>query len=122
MAFIEFHKQHGKKATITGVTPPGRYGALITSGNVVSDFTEKPSGDLGSLINGGFFVLNPSCLNLITSLDVSWEETPLKTLAHDGELMVYRHKRFWHAMDTLRDKNYLEALWTSGAPPWKCWE
>jgi glucose-1-phosphate cytidylyltransferase len=118
---IEFHRHHGKKATITGVTPPGRYGALVTSGNEVSDFTEKPPGDLGNLINGGFFVLKPSCLDLIQSLDDSWEGRPLTQLAHDGDLQVYRHEGFWHAMDTLRDKTHLEDLWARGEVPWKVW-
>jgi glucose-1-phosphate cytidylyltransferase len=119
---IEFHKQHGKKATITGVTPPGRYGALVTSGNVVSDFTEKPPGDLGNLINGGFFVLKPSCLDLITSLEDSWEQKPLQQLAKDGDLFVFRHSGFWQAMDTLRDKTRLEQLWKDGDAPWKTWD
>ena len=119
---IEFHKQHGKKATITGVTPPGRYGALVTSGNVVSDFTEKPPGDLGNLINGGFFVLKPSCLDLLTSLEASWEQKPLQQLAKDGDLFVFRHSGFWQAMDTLRDKTRLEQLWKDGDAPWKTWD
>lgn len=119
---IEFHKQHGKKATITGVTPPGRYGALVTSGNEVRDFTEKPPGDLGNLINGGFFVLKPSCLDLINSLDTSWEQKPLQQLAEDGELFVYRHSGFWLAMDTLRDKTRLEQFWKTGEAPWKTWD
>ena len=119
---IEFHKQHGKKATITGVTPPGRYGALVTSDNEVVDFTEKPPGDLGNLINGGFFVLKPSCLDLISSLDDSWEQKPLQQLAEDGELYVFRHSGFWLAMDTLRDKTRLEQLWKTGKAPWKTWD
>lgn len=119
---IEFHKSHGKKATITGVVPPGRYGALVTSGDQVREFTEKPPGDLGNLINGGFFVLKPECINLIASLDESWENEPLQKLAHDDNLMVYKHNGFWKAMDTLRDKNQLEALWSSGEAPWKSWD
>jgi glucose-1-phosphate cytidylyltransferase len=119
---IDFHRRHGKKATITGVTPPGRYGALVTSGTQVLDFTEKPPGDLGNLINGGFFVLKPCCVNLITSLEDSWEQQPLKKLAHDGDLFVYRHDGFWQAMDTLRDKNHLEGLWQNGEAPWKTWD
>ena len=119
---IDFHKKHSKKATITGVIPPGRYGALLTSGNQVVDFTEKPPGDLGNLINGGFFVLKPSCVDLITSLEESWEQQPLKQLAHDGDLCVYRHHGFWQAMDTLRDKNHLEEIWNSGDAPWKTWD
>jgi glucose-1-phosphate cytidylyltransferase len=118
---IEFHKKHGKKATITGVVPPGRYGALVTSGDQVLDFTEKPPGDLGNLINGGFFILKPSCVDLIRDLGSSWEEDPLKQLAGDGDLQVYRHRGFWHAMDTLRDKIHLEELWERGEAPWKTW-
>ena len=118
---IEFHKKHGKKATITGVVPPGRYGVLVTSNDRVTDFTEKPPGDFGSLINGGFFILKPSCLKLIKDLNTSWEQDPLKKLAADGDLQVYRHKGFWHAMDTLRDKTYLEELWETGEAPWKTW-
>ena len=118
---IEFHKSHGRKATITGVVPPGRYGALVTSGDQVTSFTEKPPGDLGSLINGGFFILNPSCIDLIDNFDISWEEYPLISLAEQGELKVFRHNGFWHAMDTLRDKTYLEQLWASEEAPWKTW-
>jgi glucose-1-phosphate cytidylyltransferase len=122
MKTIKFHKKHGKKATITGVVPPGRYGALVTANNRVTNFTEKPPGDLGSLINGGFFILKPSCLDLIHGLDSSWENEPLKQLAVDGDLHAYRHQGFWHAMDTLRDKNYLEELWRQGDAPWKTWD
>ena len=119
---IAFHRKHGKKATITGVTPPGRYGALLTDGDSVTNFTEKPPGDLGNLINGGFFVLQPSCVDLIEDLSVAWEDAPLKSLAGSNELNVYRHNGFWHAMDTLRDKNYLESLWEEGDAPWKAWD
>jgi len=118
---IAFHNKHGKKATITGVVPPGRYGALITSKDEVTEFSEKPSGDLGSLINGGFFILKPSCLDLIDDHQSSWEENPLKRLAEAGDLHVFRHQGFWHAMDTLRDKTHLEGLWKSGEAPWKTW-
>jgi len=118
---IDFHIKHGRKATITGVVPPGRYGALVTCNDQVTDFTEKPPGDLGSLINGGFFILKPSCLDMIHDLNSSWEEDPLKELAEDGDLRVFRHKGFWHAMDTLRDKRYLDNLWKSGEAPWKTW-
>ena len=119
---IEFHSNHGKKATITGVVPPGRYGALITSNDQVTEFTEKPPGDLGNLINGGFFILKSSCVDLIHNLDTCWEEYPLKQLAEDGDLHVYRHDGFWHAMDTMRDKTYLEGLWQRGEAPWKTWD
>ena len=117
---IEFHNQHGRKATITAVQPPGRYGALVIENDVVKDFVEKPRGD-GGLINGGFFVLSPSVLKLIESDRVSWESEPLIQLAKSGELMAYQHRGFWQPMDTLRDKNQLEELWNSGRAPWKTW-
>ena len=119
---IKFHESHGKKATITGVVPPGRYGALVTNQDQVVDFTEKPPGDLGSLINGGFFVLKSSCIDMIDDLDSSWEGKPLNQLARSGELQVYRHQGFWHAMDTLRDKTFLESVWSNGEAPWKTWD
>ncbi|MBS4019517.1 glucose-1-phosphate cytidylyltransferase [Azonexus hydrophilus] len=120
-ASIDFHRMHGKDATITAVLPPGRYGALECSGHRVNSFVEKPRGD-GGLINGGFFVLSPKCLNLIKNDQSSWEETPLTKLATDGELMAFEHHGFWQPMDTLRDKNLLEELWGSGNAPWKIWE
>jgi glucose-1-phosphate cytidylyltransferase len=107
-------------ATITAVQPPGRYGALTISGNSVTGFTEKPRGD-GGLINGGFFVLSPKCINLIANDQTIWEAEPLASLASSGELMFFRHDGFWQAMDTLRDKTYLEELWVSGNAPWKNW-
>ena len=119
-ASIEFHKNHGKMATITAVKPPGRYGALECSGDLVTGFAEKPRGD-GGLINGGFFVLSPDCIDLIEGDDVSWENAPLSTLAKTGELMAFEHLDFWQPMDTLREKNLLEELWSSGKAPWKNW-
>jgi glucose-1-phosphate cytidylyltransferase len=119
-ASIEFHNGHGKLATITGVKPPGRYGALERSGDMVTGFAEKPRGD-GGLINGGFFVLSPSCLDLIAGDQVSWESSPLTELAARGELVAYQHLGFWQPMDTLREKNLLEELWASGKAPWKIW-
>ena len=116
---IEFHKAHGKKATITAVAPPGRFGKLDFDGERVTSFTEKPQGD-GALINGGFFVADPSVLDLIDGPDTIWERDPLERLASSGELVAYRHDGFWQPMDTLRDKLYLEDLWQDGAP-WKCW-
>ena len=116
---IEFHKSHGKKATITAVAPPGRFGKLDFDGERVTSFTEKPQGD-GALINGGFFVADPSVLDLIDGPDTIWERDPLERLASSGELVAYRHDGFWQPMDTLRDKLYLEDLWQDGAP-WKCW-
>jgi len=120
-AGIEFHRQHGKLATVTAVLPPGRYGALERSGNQVTGFVEKPRGD-GGLINGGFFVLSPKCLNLIEHDKTSWEGAPLTKLAADRQMMAFEHYGFWQPMDTLRDKNLLEELWASGKAPWKSWE
>jgi len=117
---IAFHKRHKKLATVTAVQPPGRYGALELQDSDVRGFTEKPRGD-GGLINGGFFVLSPDCLNIIDGDSTPWESTPLIELARSGELMAYKHSGFWQAMDTLRDKTMLEELWTSNKAPWKVW-
>jgi glucose-1-phosphate cytidylyltransferase len=117
---IAFHKQHGKLATVTAVQPPGRYGALQMEGPRVAGFTEKPRGD-GGLINGGFFVLSPKCIDLITDDQTSWESEPLTQLAADGQLMAFEHDGFWQPMDTLRDKTQLEELWRKGKAPWKIW-
>lgn len=119
-AEIAFHKTHGKLATVTAVQPPGRYGALQISGHTVNGFTEKPRGD-GGLINGGFFVLSPRCIDRIDGDQSSWEGEPLVGLAADGELMAFEHNGFWQPMDTLRDKNLLEELWLAAKAPWKVW-
>jgi glucose-1-phosphate cytidylyltransferase len=119
-ASIAFHREHGKLATVTAVQPPGRYGALELNDDEVRGFTEKPSGD-GGLINGGFFVLSPRCLERIGGDDTSWEGEPLTGLAADGELMAFAHAGFWQPMDTLREKTQLENLWESGKAPWKVW-
>jgi glucose-1-phosphate cytidylyltransferase len=118
---IAFHKSHGKKATVIAVQPPGRYGAIEKSGDRVTGFIEKPRGD-GGLINGGFFVLSPKCIDLIDGDETSWEGQPLTRLASDGEIMAFDHHGFWQPMDTLRDKTYLEELWDSGKAPWKIWK
>lgn len=118
-ALVAFHAAHGRKATITAVAPPGRFGALDLHGDMVRGFREKPAGD-GGLINGGFFVCDPSVIDLIDGPDTLWEQQPLERLAETGELVAYRHDGFWQPMDTLRDKLHLEQLWQSGAP-WKCW-
>jgi glucose-1-phosphate cytidylyltransferase len=117
---VAFHKAHGKEATVTAVTPPGRYGALDLTGDRVNQFVEKPQGD-NSLINGGFFVLEPTVLGRIADDSTSWERAPLESLASDQQLMAFRHSGFWQPMDTLRDKNHLEQLWQSGKAPWKSW-
>ncbi|MBU3738545.1 MAG: glucose-1-phosphate cytidylyltransferase [Rhodoferax sp.] len=119
-AEMAFHRQHGKLATVCAVQPPGRYGALRLSQGRVEGFTEKPRGD-GGLINGGFFVLSPACLDRIAGDSTSWELEPLSGLASDGQLMAFEHPGFWQPMDTLREKNLLEDLWQRGAAPWKMW-
>lgn len=119
-ASIAFHRRHGKQATLTAATPPGRFGALALHGDQIDNFVEKPQGD-GAAINAGFFVLSPDVLDRIEGDSTIWEQEPLKTLATDGELMAYRHDGFWQPMDTLRDKNHLEELWASGDAPWKTW-
>lgn len=117
---IAFHRGHGKWATVAAVQPPGRYGALQMAGEQVAGFSEKPRGD-GGLINGGFFVLSPKCLDLIEADHTSWESEPLMRLAESGQLMAFPHQGFWQPMDTLREKNLLESLWDSGKAPWKVW-
>jgi glucose-1-phosphate cytidylyltransferase len=119
-ASIAFHLSHGKLATVTAVAPPGRYGALECSGNQVIGFSEKPRGD-GGMINGGFFVLSPKCLDLIAGDHTAWEADPLQELSSKRQMMAFEHHGFWQPMDTLRDKNYLEELWLSGKAPWKNW-
>ena len=117
---IKFHQQHGKQATITAAYPPARFGALSIKDGVVTNFNEKPKGE-GTLINSGFFVLSPKVLKKITGDDCIWEQAPLTELAKEKELMAYEHYGFWQPMDTLHDKNTLEALWQSGQAPWKNW-
>jgi len=117
---IKFHREHGKAATLTSTYPPGRFGALDVSASLVTSFKEKPKGD-GGKINGGFFVLNPSVIDLIDSDTTVWEQEPLMSLAERGELMAYEHEGFWQPMDTLRDKIHLEKLWHTGTAPWKNW-
>jgi glucose-1-phosphate cytidylyltransferase len=118
---IDFHRSHGKFATITAVYPPGRFGALNIVKNMVTSFEEKPKGD-GGLINGGFFVLNKKVLDYIKDDNTLWEQEPLKNLANDDQLMAFEHKGFWQPMDTLRDKNNLENLYKDNKAPWKKWE
>jgi glucose-1-phosphate cytidylyltransferase len=119
-ASIEFHKKHGKTATLTATFPPGRFGALDIEGEQIIRFMEKPKGD-GAMINGGFFVLSPQVLDYLDNDATVWEQEPLQRLAKDGQLMAFEHHGFWQPMDTLRDKHYLEELWASGKAPWKRW-
>ena len=118
---LEFHKKQGCDVTLTAVQPPGRFGALVTEGDLVKSFTEKPVGD-GGWVNGGFFVMEPAVLNSLSGDDCVWESGPLPKYAAQGELACFRHSGFWYAMDTVRDKSYLEELWASGKAPWKTWE
>ncbi|HZL30494.1 MAG TPA: glucose-1-phosphate cytidylyltransferase [Pseudolabrys sp.] len=120
-ASITFHRKHGKLATVTAVQPPGRYGALERSGDQITGFIEKPRGD-GGLINGGFFVLSPKCIDLIESDGTPWESVPMSKLAAIGQMMAFEHRGFWQPMDTLREKNLLEDLWIRGKAPWKVWK
>lgn len=120
-ASIEFHKHHGKAATLTAVYPPGRFGSLEIEGQLVKSFKEKPRGD-GAMINGGFFVLSPQVLSYVADDMTVWEQEALGRLADDEALMAFKHEGFWQPMDTLRDKQNLESLWTEGNAPWKCWE
>jgi glucose-1-phosphate cytidylyltransferase len=117
---IDFHACHGALATMTTVSPPGRYGAVRMDGQRVAEFMEKPKTDNAS-INGGFFVLSPKVLDYIAHDRMPWESEPLERLTREGQLMAFGHSGFWHAMDTLRDKDYLEGLWQSGKAPWKLW-
>jgi len=117
---LEFHKRLGKKATVTTVQPPARFGAISFEQDRVRSFNEKPKGE-GGWINGGFFVVEPAVFDVIGGDSTIWEREPLETLAKSGELACFKHTGFWMAMDTLRDKNQLDELWRSGHPPWKIW-
>ncbi|WP_046114683.1 glucose-1-phosphate cytidylyltransferase [Aquincola tertiaricarbonis] len=120
-ASIAFHRAHGKPATLTATLPPGRFGALDMHEGQVRSFKEKPKGD-GAMINGGFFVLNPSVIDYVKDDSTVWEQEPLMQLAAEGQLMAFQHEGFWQPMDTLRDKHHLEELWASGKAPWKRWD
>jgi len=120
-SLINFHKQHGKQATVTTSYPPGRFGALDITDGQVTNFNEKPKGD-GDMINGGFFVLSPKVLERIAGDECVWEQQPLMSLAENKQLMAYEHQGFWQPMDTLRDKIHLENLWNNNQAPWKIWE
>ena len=117
---INYHRSHGRLATVTAVRPPARFGALSLEDDTVRGFVEKPEGE-GGFINGGFFVLSPKVIDRVIDDTTIWEQEPLTSLAREGELKAFFHEGFWQPMDTLRDKNHLEALWSSGNPPWKIW-
>ena len=118
---VAFHQTHGALATLTSVSPPGRFGALkFINLDEVAQFVEKPARD-GTRINGGFFVLSGKVLDLISDDETIWEQEPLETLASNGELRAFAHNGFWQPMDTLRDKLLLEDLWLKKAAPWKVW-
>ena len=118
---VAFHRGHGKLATMTSIQPPSKYGVLAFEGSRITEFEEKPHGE-GGWINGGFFVLSPKVIDGIDSLDMPWEHEPLQGLVEQGEIAAYFHRGFWQCMDTLRDKNVLEAHWASEKAPWKAWE
>jgi glucose-1-phosphate cytidylyltransferase len=120
-ATIQFHRTHGKIATLTATYPSGRFGALDIQNGQVKSFKEKPRGD-GAMINGGFFVLSPKVFSYLKDDTTIWEHEPLIQLVRDGELMAHPHHGFWQPMDTLFDKNNLEKMWASGAAPWKKWD
>jgi glucose-1-phosphate cytidylyltransferase len=117
---VAFHRSHGKLATLMATQPPGRFGNINFNGTSIVSFEEKPKGD-GSWINAGFFVLSPKVIERLEDDSTVWERGPMESLARDGEMQAFFHDGFWHPMDTLRDKQYLENLWLSGKAPWKQW-
>lgn len=118
---VAFHREHGRAATVTAVQPPGRFGVLeMDASGSVEAFREKPQDEIG-WINGGFFVLEPSVIDLIEDDQTIWEREPLEALASRGNLKAYRHKGFWQPVDTLREKRLLESLWEKGEAPWRVW-
>ena len=122
LSLVEYHKSHGKFATITSVQPPGRFGALdLTEGNMIKGFQEKPQGD-GGWINGGFFVLQPEFFEYLNDDTTILEGVPMETLAKNNEVVAYKHDGFWQPMDTMRDKEKLEELWQRNEAPWKVWK
>jgi glucose-1-phosphate cytidylyltransferase len=118
---LDFHRAHGRIATVTAVRPPARFGGLVFDGDLVSDFTEKPQIGEG-WINGGFMVFEPAIFDYLEGDDTSLEADALEHLARDRQLVAYRHEDFWQCMDTLRDKRLLESLWHERRAPWKVWE
>jgi glucose-1-phosphate cytidylyltransferase len=117
---LAFHREQGRRVTLTAVLPPGRFGVLDCAGTMVRRFHEKPQGD-GARINGGFFVCNPDVIDLIPDDSTVWERGPLESLAVAGDLAAYAHDGFWQPMDTLRDRQLLEELWVGGQAPWRSW-
>jgi glucose-1-phosphate cytidylyltransferase len=118
---LEFHRSHGKLATVTAVRPPARFGHMLFDGDRVKEFSEKPQAAEG-WINGAFFALEPKVFEFIDGDETQWEKEPMERLAREGELMAYCHTDFWQCMDTLRDKVLLESLWQNGGAPWKTWK
>jgi glucose-1-phosphate cytidylyltransferase len=119
-ALLEFHRSHGRLATVTAVRPPARFGGLSLDGDLVREFSEKPQTEAG-WINGGFFVFEPKVFDYIVGDESILEGEPLERLAEDEQLVAFRHTGFWQPMDTLREKEYLEALWNEGEAPWRMW-
>ena len=120
-ALLEFHRSHGKLATVTTVRTPARFGRIVFRDHQVTKFYEKPQAAEG-WINGGYFVLQTGALDYIDGDETVWERDPVERLAADGELMGYRHYGFWSCMDTLKEKNMLEELWARGEAPWRIWD
>jgi glucose-1-phosphate cytidylyltransferase len=120
-ALLSFHKRQKTYATVTAVQPTGRFGSLsVDPASNRTSFVEKPPGD-NAWINGGFFVVEPEAVDFIQGDDIVWERDPLEKISRINELSAYKHSGFWHPMDTLRDKKYLNELWNSGNPPWRVW-
>ena len=121
-SLVRFHKEQGTTATLTATQQPGRFGAftLQDASSTISSFHEKPKGD-GAWVNGGFFVLEPQAIDMISGDETVWEREPMEQLAREGQLSAFRHEGFWQPMDTLRDKHVLDELWASGKAPWKIW-
>jgi glucose-1-phosphate cytidylyltransferase len=117
---VRFHREHGRLATVTAVKSPARFGRVGFAGDNVTEFYEKAEHTEG-WINGGFFVLSPGAIDYIKNDETVWELDPVERLAHEGQLVGYRHSGFWSCMDTLKEKNILEEMWQSGSPPWKTW-
>lgn len=118
---VAFHREHGLLATMTVVRPPARFGSTQVDGHRVVAFEEKPQAE-GGMINGGFFVLSPDALDRIDGDETAWESGPLERLANEGQLAAWQHEGFWQPMDTVRERDLLEALWNQGTPPWRCWD